>query len=639
MLKGLWGIVFCLFVWSAVTATAQPRSDRAAAPRIEVADLVVDREFVADYRISPDGSKLAWFAAEGDGIVVMVARVDQTERAVIRAHPRSFSWAADSRFLLLQLDPARDENFHIYAANTDAPEMPMKDLTPYANVAATVLGVSRADPSHVLLQHNARNPKYFDLYRVNIATGVETQVAQNPGNVVEWLIDDGRLRGRVSQERSRRHLELLRTGSEEWVRVKSWAASSAVQILGFRDERMWLASNHGRDKIALVEFDAVSGSERVVYGDPEADLDIEESAVVIGPKRKEPVMAISEPDYPRVKIFDERVARALAPFLARGPARVYLSSIDDEERLATVRVFDGLGTRFHLLNLTTGRTELLAEDTFSRMRATLAVTTPIKFTSRDGLDIRGYLTLPRGHQSGSLPMVLRVHGGPWYRNIWGNTDFRQAAAQVQFLANRGYAVLEINYRGSTGYGRSFTRAAIGEFASAMHNDLVDGVEWAISEGIARRERVAIMGASFGGYATLVALTVTPNTFACGIAAAAPSDLARLIESFPPYWEHHIGMWHLYVGNPANTKHRAVMDSKSPLFHVGAVRRPLLLVHGKTDTRVRFDQAEELMDALLKAGKDVEFLPLEKEGHFIVSPRSNEIMYRRIERFLERCLAS
>jgi dipeptidyl aminopeptidase/acylaminoacyl peptidase len=277
---------------------------------------------------------------------------------------------------------------------------------------------------------------------------------------------------------------------------------------------------------------------------------------------------------------------------------------------------------------------VLGEDTRSRLHAfsPLPEQRPITLQSRDGLPLHGYLTLPYGMEAKKLPTVLYVHGGPWARDTWLNGD-----PMVPFLANRGYAVLQVNYRGSSGYGRVFQEAAQGEFAGKMHTDLLDGVDYLVQQGITDPGKVAIMGASYGGYASLVGMTFTPERFACGISFVGMSDLASLVENAPPYWELSKPLWTKYVGDPSKPEARAVMNSKSPLYFADKVQAPLLILHGANDARVKLDQSTRMVDALTLAGKKVDFHVFKNAGHGDYSWSNRLTYYRKTEDFLAQCL--
>lgn len=634
----------CLLLSGCGKGVSHPALEGAQLPGlIPIRQLVETLQDNGDYQVSPDGKKLAWRStADGRGVVRVRSAAGGVD-TVIPVKPSSFTWAADSRNLVMLISQAGDENFHLWVSDA-SDEFPIaRDLTPYPRVKTLLVGVPRtAAGTTVLVRHNQRQESVFDLYQIDLKTGKSTLLATNPGNVTDWIADrTGSLRARVVQVGETRTLQRAPDFPEgAWTAVTTWDALATLNVLGFTPDgsSVWVVSNTKSDKIELRQLDLATGKQTLVYADSDADLDVEANIPVIGPRSGSPLLAVSEPNYPRTKVFNPQLVAALEKVRGTGPARVRLISIDDQESRATVSVFNGLFTRHFLLDIDTASAELLSEDSFAPLADKLSNTSPVSFKSRDGLQLHGYLTLPKGVPEGrKLPMVVRVHGGPWYRNIWGNTDFLPAAAQVQFLANRGYAVLEVNFRGSTGYGRKFMEAAIGEFGGAMQLDLLDGVNWAVSSGFADASKVAIMGTSYGGYAALSAMTTTPEVFVCGVAIAAPTDLAKLIESFPGDWSLDMVYWTRYVGDPLTAQDRAVMATKSPIAHASRLNKPLLLVHGQNDPRVRVSQADAFVSLLKQEGKPVDYMVLPREGHFIGDWRSNFRMYRKIEDFLATCL--
>ena len=335
--------------------------------------------------------------------------------------------------------------------------------------------------------------------------------------------------------------------------------------------------------------------------------------------------------YPRLHFFDSALGADLSVFRSRGPADIRIISRSRDLTRTIVRVStDRAAREFYLLDRTTGKRTLLAADPIAEYSDVLSSMVPISFKSRDGLDLHGYLTVPNGTDGRNLPMVLNIHGGPWLRDRW------RYDALTQFFANRGYAVLAVNYRGSSGYGHAFRRAIKREFARKAHDDLIDGVNWAITKGIADPSKIAIYGRSYGGYATLVGLTFTPDVFAAGIDVMGISDLNVQVAKSPPYWK--LGRtWHEYVGDAAKPEDRADMAARSPINFVDRIKRPLLVVHGANDVRVVRENSDRLVAAMRAAGKSVEYLLFEDEGHSIRKPRNRLTMARRIESFLARHL--
>jgi dipeptidyl aminopeptidase/acylaminoacyl peptidase len=630
--------ISCLLVASLLVlggcavAPTHPALQKASLPDlIPVHDFVADRQSNYGYQVSPDGKKLAWYGVSGARPATFVKPIGGQEQKIFNIYPRYFRWSADSRHLLFVADHGGDENTHIYLANVDGDGTTLKDLTPYDKTVAHIRRVVKGG-SEIIITDNRRDKKVFDLYKVDLATGRETMLATNPGKVQFWITDRlGNLVARVLQDGEKNLMQRKPAGAEkDWTTIAQWSIFDIVYPLELSADGKWswTISNRGRDKSALVKLDLYNGDETVVYADPDADV----AGARISALTLQPLTAYSEPDYPNEKFFDPHLRAGLDKLIGGKPVDIHVISIDDQERRMTVSVGTDHGIRDYLFDAETAQTTLLGESNLARMKTPLASIKPISFQSRDGVTLHGYLTLPVGAPAEKLPMVLAVHGGPWWRDTWVGI-----AQDSQFLANRGYAVLRINYRGSTGYGRTFMEKAIGEFAGKMHDDLIDGVNWAIRSGVADPNKIAIYGRSYGGYATLVGMTFTPDVFACGAASVAPADLARLIENVPPYWELGMPWWHRYVGDPANPEDRKKMDAKSPLFKAAAVTKPLLIMHGVNDVRVKLQQSELMVDALRKAGKQVEYVVFPDDGHSNRHWTNNLTHYRKVEDFLVGCL--
>jgi dipeptidyl aminopeptidase/acylaminoacyl peptidase len=615
-------------------APVHPGLRAAALP-----DVIPLRAFFANvesrfnYRISPDGARLAWIAVDGRRLTIWVRTLGADDARALDTRSRrsvfSFVWAADSRRIVFAQDREGDENEHIYVVDALAPGARPADLTPFPGVKAYVQRVVNGDPEHVLIAHNHRDRAVFDLFRVNLATREQTEIARNPGNVTAWSTGvDGTLRGRfrrVGPEET--HFEILRDG--QWSVVVSMRLEEWIRIYGYtRDGGMWATSNRGRDRTALVRLDLATGQERVVWEHPTVDVE----RVTMSDLSGEPLLAAAFPDYQHLHVFDRVLAERLRSLIGAGPASVNVLSMDASERWLTVQVATDRGAEYYLLDRGTTATTRLGRHPIHEHAAALAAMRPITFTSRDGLALRGYLTRPAG-VSGRLPTVLLVHGGPWARDYWGYFG------NVQFLANRGYAVLQVNYRGSSGYGRAFREASVRQHARRMHDDLVDGAGWAIAQGIADPEKICITGASYGGYATLVGLTFTPDVFACGVDLVGMSDLVRVLQQRPEYWKLSMPYFHKYYGDPADPEDRRRLEEQSPIHRAERVIRPLLIVHGANDVRVDREESERMVEALRRAGKDVEYLEFPDEGHTrnFGNWKNAVRLYRAMERFLARHL--
>ena len=621
---------------SCTTAPRHPALESAQLPDlIPLRHLVVNKETKFNYRISPDGRKLGWIAVKSGRLTIHLKQIDEDKvSALTPAAPGNifgFIWTPDSRRILYWQDQSGNENYHIYLADSDHPDQPAVDLTPFEKTRAGIHQIIRTDPDNVLITHNNRYSTAYDLYRVNLKTREQTMLAQNPGDVLIWLTDDeGNLRARVRKNNEElRIFETFNAPKNTWKALMSLDLEDSLWILRFTAEgdAVWALSNRGRDRISLVRMDLASGDEKLVYEEPQVDL----SGVFISYHTKEPLVAIAFPNYQKLHFFDPEIEEDARIFLDQDHVALNLNSADYEERLLTVAAYTDKDYEYYLFNRDTRQKVLLHRNPVSKYQDSLTSVQPVSFKSRDGLTIHAYLTLPQGTPGRGLPMVLLVHGGPWARDYWGYSS------TVQFLANRGYAVLQINYRGSTGYGRAFKEAAVGEFAGKMHTDLIDGVDWAVAQGIADPQKIAIFGFSYGGYATLVGLTFTPETFACGVDVFGISNLVTFTQSVPQYWKNWMPYWYKYVGNPINPADITRMESKSPLFRVDQINRPLLIVQGAKDARVKQQESDQIVDAMRKAGKDLKYILFPNEGHSIRNWQNRVIFYRKLEDFLARHL--
>ena len=617
--------------------TIEPR--HPALQGTALPELLPAREFFANrassgrYLVSPDGRKVAWIAVKGVGPALFVKTIDRPDVISFGVMPIAFRWAQDSRRLFYLKDERGDENYHVMMVDTDRPDTLAVDLTPHPGVQATVQRVLRHDPEHILVVHNRRDKALFDLYRINLATREETLIAQNPGDATAVVTDDhGAVVAYVREGGERTRLFGRSPGRDALQEIVSWLPEETVRPVDVSHDgrSLYLLSNRNRDRVALTRLELADGRETIVYEDPEVAI----HDAVTSRVTHEPLLAYSEPGYPKLHVFDAALRADLARLLPEPPRGVRVLSTDDRERRLTVKADTDSETRYWLFDRASGERSLLGEGPNTRRADVVAAMRPIAIRSRDGLALHGYLTLPKGLAPRALPTVLLVHGGPWWRDAWDNS-----LDVEQFLANRGYAVLQINYRGSTGYGRAFTEAAIGEFGRKMQDDLVDAVRWAIGEGISDPAKVAIMGASYGGYAALAGLAFTPEIFACGVSLVGGSNWATLVETAPKYWKPLAHKFHRYIGDPAIPEQRERMLAISPITHADAVRAPVLIIQTENDVRVKREQGDAMAEALRRAGKDVTYLLLPGEGHnvFAWSWAKRLKAFRKTEDFLARCL--
>jgi dipeptidyl aminopeptidase/acylaminoacyl peptidase len=624
--------VFILFVLtSCAIAPKHPAlQDAKVDELIPLRHFFINKETQFGFKVSPDGKKLGWIAVEKRRLTIHIKTIGEAAVKTVRKAGKEsifgFNWSADGRRILFRQDRDGDENYHIYMVSSDDPQQKPIDLTPYKDSRAGIHQIIRNDPDNILATHNSRDKRLFDLYRINLTTRKQTLVAQNPGKVLGWITDDdGNLRARVRRSVNRKRIvDRYMPQDNTWKYFLTLDFEDRLNILSFPTdkEEIWALSNRDRDRIGLVRLNIETGAEKLVYEDPKGDV----GYVVMSQVKKAPLLAASFPDYQKLHFFDPTVKADIIAIKNHTPMGIRIQSADRRERIATVSTYTDKGDATYLFFRDTKEKMLLSRNPIYRYRDRLAIMRPISFMSRDGLEIHGYITTPSYASDKPAPMVVFVHGGPWARDYWG---YRST---VQFLANRGYVVLQINYRGSTGYGRMFKEAAKGEFAGKMHTDLIDGVQWAISEGIADPDKIAIYGHSYGGYATLVGLTFTPDVFACGVDAVGISNLISFTKSVPKYWRIWMPYWYRYVGNPNNPGDLQKMRAKSPLFHVDRIKRPLLIAQGANDPRVTQQESDQIVAALNEAGKTVEYILFEDEGHGIRKWQNRLIFYRRLEDF-------
>ena len=440
-------------------------------------------------------------------------------------------------------DTGGDENYRLYAVNIDGSGY--KELTPFEGVRAGIVDPLEDNDDEMLISLNRRDPRVFDVYRINIHTGAMELAAENPGNVSEWLTDnDGRLRVAVTTDGVQSSLLYRETEKDPFRTVVTTDFKNTLDPLffSFDNRRLYVASNIGRDKTAVYLYDVQDGRFLdLIYEHPEVDV----SGLLRSKARKVITGVAFTTDKPQYEFFDSDRRQLQAALEARLPGRrVAVTGMSRDERRVIVRTFSdkSLGASY-LYDHAAGRLEKLAELSPWLNESELADVRPIRFMSRDGLTIHGYLTLPKGANPGRLPVVVNPHGGPWTRDVW------RFNPEAQFLANRGVGVLQINFRGSTGYGKAFWEAGFKQWGGKMQDDITDGVGWLIQEGIADPQRIAIYGASYGGYAVLAGLAFTPDLYACGIDYVGVSNIFTLLETLPPYWELGRRMMYEMVGDP------------------------------------------------------------------------------------------
>ncbi|HEU0014487.1 MAG TPA: S9 family peptidase, partial [Longimicrobium sp.] len=554
-------------------------------------------------------------------------------RDTVRAIP-FYRWSADgSRILYLQ-DRGGDEAYHLFAADV-ADTTAARDLTPFRNVEVELIAVPARTPETVLLTLNRRDPRLADAYRLDLRTGALEMAAENPGTFLGYAADsENRVRAAYALDSLGRYsLWTRETEARPWRMVARYPVEDRVTPLRFHPDgrRVYATSNNGADLSRLVLIDLESGAESVVDQDPLGEADLERAH--FDDRTGELLATEYVTDTARIYPKTPDVAALVDVMRRTRPGTVELGtwSADRGAFIATVYSPADPGATY-LWRRGADAPELLHEPRPWLARHTFGATRPMRFTTSDGLTVHGYLTLPPGREPRGLPLVLLVHGGPWAR------DYFRFDSEVQLFANRGYAVLQVNYRGSTGFGKRFARGARKEFGRAMHRDLLEAVDWAVAQGYADRSRVAIVGGSYGGYAALVGLTFTPGAFACAVDYSGPSNLVTLLESFPPSWGPYLPRaWYPFVGDPRDPADRADMLARSPLLRADSARAPLLIFQGANDPRVTQEQSDAIARALHRRGIPVTYLLAGNEGHGWGNQETALAVSRAAELFLARCL--
>ncbi|MBA3397152.1 MAG: S9 family peptidase [Deltaproteobacteria bacterium] len=599
-------------------ARGNPRSD--LIPR----SLLFGDPERASVRISRDGKWLSWLAPK-DGVVnVWVAPVDKLDqaRAVTGDKTRpiyQYWWAETSKHLLYLQDTGGDENYHLF--RVDLADGTTTNLTPYPGARASFDTTDEKQPTKIGVSINDRDTQVFDYYVIDLLTGVRTLVAQNDEGFVGFTFDNA-LRPRLAVKK------LPDGGTAVFVRdaaakdpkagwkpfeTVAFEDADAVSYLAVTPNGKAVALDpRGRDTAALVEIDLATKKTKVLAADPKADI----GGITMHPTKHTVQAASYEYDRLRWKILDRSLERDFEALkkLDGGEVEVTSRTLDDRRWIVETTSEQHPG-RYYLWDRGKQKATFLFSTEPALDTQPLVKMWPVEITARDGLTMMSYLSLPGaadpdgdGKASAPVPMVLYVHGGPWARDTWGFDPL------AQLLANRGYAVLSVNYRGSSGFGKKFYNAANLQWGKAMHDDLIDAVGWAVKTGVAPKDKICILGGSYGGYATLVGLTLTPDVFACGVDIVGPSNLLTFMSAIPAYWAPLIAFLHQRVGNPETPAGKAALEAVSPLTHAEKIKKPLLIGQGANDPRVKQAESEQIVAAMTKRGLPVTYVVFPDEGH-------------------------
>jgi len=594
-------------------------------------------------RISPDGTRLAWIAPD-DGILnVFVA--DATD--LVNAPPgvvlkqavpvtadrergiRAFFFAHDNRHLLYLQDAGGDENWRIYAV--DLIDGGVRDLTPFPDVQAQVVEVNKNFPERILIGLNKDNPQLHDVYSLDLASGELTKVADNPG-FVGWVVDaEMSVRGAIAPTPDGGSKIVVRESVDEPWQVlldvpPDDALTTAPVAFSADGRRLLTQCSVDVDAGRLMWIETATGEYEVVVEDPQYDV----ASVRLHPDTRNVQIVTFLRERMETVVLDVALADDMAALQAFHPGDLTLLNRNDDDSIWLVSyALDNGPVRYALWDRAKQKATTLFDHQPALLEYPLSNMEPFAFATSDGLVIYGYLTYPLDVDRNKLPAVVLVHGGPWTRDVWGYN------AEAQWLANRGYVCVQVNYRGSTGYGKEFVNIANKEWGGAMHTDLLDAVQWLVDRGYVDHDRVAIFGGSYGGYAALVGAAFTPEAFRCAVDIVGPSNLKTLIESIPPYWEPMIAQFHTRVGNPETEAD--FLWERSPLSKVDQIQIPLLIAQGANDPRVKQAESEQIVAALKEKGIDHEYMLFPHEGHGFAQPENRLKFYAAAEAFLARHL--
>ena len=588
----------------------------------------------AYFRLSPDGKHVGFMQPYESRMNIFVQPIDKigTKEGIKRVTAETARDIPNYFFkgpqhVLFTKDFGGDENFHVVTADINTGVV--RDLTPHEGTRASILDALPDDDDHVLVTHNRRDKKIFDVYRVNIKTGEEKLAAQNPGNFTGWNTDhDGKIRVAISSDGVNTSLYFRETEADAFKPILTTNFREGISPVGWTADNklMYVASNRGRDKAALFEFDPKTAKEgKLIYENANVDVDS------LGWSRARKTITQTIVNFERAQpvFFDKESERVYKALKAKLPAyELGVQSMTKDEQLMIVAASNDRtsGARY-VYDVKADKLTKLADINPLIAEADMAEMKPVAYTSRDGLIIRGYLTLPKGVAAKNLPVIINPHGGPWARDSWGFNP------EVQFLANRGYAVFQMNFRGSTGYGRKFWEASFKQWGLAMQDDITDGVSWLIKEGIADPKRVAIYGASYGGYATLSGITRTPDLYAAAVSYVGVSNMFTFMKSIPPYWKPFLEMMAEMIGDAE--KDKAQLTATSPALNADKIKTPLFVAQGAKDPRVVKAESDQMVEALKKRGVDVDYMVKDNEGHGFRNQENQFEFYGAMEKFLAK----
>jgi len=582
------------------------------------------------YSISPDGKYFSYKAPVEGRMNIFVQEIGKEEVKQLTFEKdrdiAGYFWANNSRILYLK-DNGGDENYKLYGVNFDGSNLLC--LTDFDSVRTEIIDDLVDIPQEIIIGLNKRDKTVFDPYRLNIETGELTMLAENPGNIQGWMTDhEGKLRIAIATDGVNTSILYRAKETDKFKTIieTNFKDEIAPMFFTFDNKNLYALSNIGRDKKEVIIFDLEKGTEiETIYKNEEVDIDY----ISFSRKRKILTAAYYTTDKSHQYFFDNETKAIFDRLTTElGAYEIAITGVTKEEDKFMVRTYSdkSLGA-YYLYDKNTDKLEKIHEVSPWLNEAELADMKAIEYKSRDGLTIHGYLTLPKGVDPKNLPVVINPHGGPWARDHWGFNP------EIQYLANKGYAVLQMNFRGSTGYGKDFWQKSFKQWGRTMQDDITDGVNWLIEQGIADKERIAIYGGSYGGYATLAGLTFTPDLYACGVDYVGVSNMFTFYNTIPPYWTNFREMLYEMAGHPQ--KDSVLLYEISPVFHVDQIKAPLFIAQGANDPRVNKAESDQMVEALKAKGIAVEYLVKENEGHGFHNEENRFEFYRAMGAFLDK----
>ena len=625
-------IILTFSLFSCVNENAkQKTNEMVIAKQIPLENFFKNPE-KSSYQISPDGSFYSFMAPYKNRMNIFIQKIGDSSATQLTFEEArdiaGYFWPNNEQIVFLK-DEAGDENFHLFGVNIDGSN-PI-GFTDFEGVRAQIIDDLPDQKDFVVIGLNKRNKQVFDPYRLNLKTGEISMLAENPGNIQGWMFDhDGKLRIATAIVDGVNQSILYRESEEDEFKTiitTNFKEGFNPQFFTFDNKNIIGSSNLGRDKYAIVEFDPITAKEvKVLYANDDYDV----NGVGYSRKRKVITAAYFESWKSERHYFDstskatfEKIQKQLAGY------EIGITGVNKDENILILRTYSdkSLGA-YYIYNSEDDKMEKIVAVSPWIDENEMSNQLPIAYQSRDGLKINGYLTLPKGYNmenAKNLPVVINPHGGPWARDSWGFNP------EIQFLANRGYAVLQMNFRGSTGYGRKFFEASFKKWGREMQDDITDGTKWLIDKGIADSTRIAIYGGSYGGYATLMGLVKEPKMYAAGVDYVGVSNMFTFMKTIPPYWEPMLEMMYEMVGDVE--KDSAMLREVSPVFHVDKIKAPLFIAQGANDPRVNVDESDQMVKAMKEKGIDVEYLVKKDEGHGFRNEENRFEFYRAMEKFL------